>query len=308
MTTNHHTLNRKRVVCFFLRPIARLVGVPLPLVSQQPQQREHTDDVLKAFFATLGRHTKIAFGAEYTGPPFKLFSRLHVKMLSFLALEQGLVQAFFVWQRGTQAKKLFRYGFGTVLFLDVLLWNMWQVSIGQWNLANALPLHICTASMVLCGVLLFTKSYVLYEVCYFWSIGALQAVLTPPMSYYNFPHYFFFRNFVSHNSIMVTVLYMTFVEHYRPYWRSVGRVIAITTMCMAGAGIVNVLTHGNYMFIARKPDFPTPIDYFGPWPWYIIPMYASGVTLFVLFYLPFALHDWRTGGEGRKKCGYVSIL
>jgi uncharacterized membrane protein YwaF len=47
------------------------------------------------------------------------------------------------------------------------------------------------------------------------------------------------------------------------------------------------------MYIARTPEFPTVIDYMGPWPWYIIGLELIGLTCFVLAYLPWAIRDWR---------------
>jgi uncharacterized membrane protein YwaF len=60
---------------------------------------------------------------------------------------------------------------------------------------------------------------------------------------------------------------------------------------MALVALVNHLTGGNYMFIARRPAFPSLIDYLGPWPWYVAAMYGIGVMAFVVVYLPFVLHD-----------------
>ena len=58
--------------------------------------------------------------------------------------------------------------------------------------------------------------------------------------------------------------------------------------------VVNFALGSNYMFIARKPDVPTLIDFLGPWPWYIIPLEAIGFAVCLLLYLPFAIRDWRS--------------
>jgi uncharacterized membrane protein YwaF len=60
---------------------------------------------------------------------------------------------------------------------------------------------------------------------------------------------------------------------------------------MAVVGLANWLTGGNYMFIARKPNFPTLIDALGPWPWYLISLELVALAAFALVYLPYAAAD-----------------
>jgi uncharacterized membrane protein YwaF len=45
------------------------------------------------------------------------------------------------------------------------------------------------------------------------------------------------------------------------------------------------------MYVSRKPEFATAIDYMGPWPWYILGLELLGLLSFVLIYLPFAVRD-----------------
>lgn len=299
-------MGNKRLTFTLLRPIVGLAGVTLPSLDAPPvapsgkplepcttaststhiPNKWHT-----TLFAPLETYTKIDFAATYQGPAFELFSPLHKRMLSLLALENLIVQTFFALHKSRIAKTIFRYGFGTCIFADILLWHTWQLSVGRWRIDQSLPFHICNISILLCGVLLWTKNTYVYEICYFWAAGALQAILTPPLNEYSYPHYFFWRNFFSHNSIIVAVLYMTIVEHYRPTWQSVGRAVLITTAYLVFVAVVNALTGGNYGYIARKPDFASPIDHLGPYPWYIVSMYAIGVGVMVASYLPFALLD-----------------
>jgi hypothetical integral membrane protein (TIGR02206 family) len=254
--------------------------------SDAPQRR-----LLEPFFTTLSRWSRVDFGATYTGPPFRIFSPLHNTMLGLLVLENLAVQLFFQWHKSERAQKLFRYGFATLILLDIALWHTWQVATGRWRISESLPLHICNISILLCGLLLLTRNQVLYELCYFWSMGAVQAILTPPLNEYSFPHYAFFRNFISHNSIIVAVGYMTVVEKYRPSWKSVKHIIGLTTTYMGVVHVINAFTRGNYLYIARKPNFSTPIDYLGPWPLYVVGMYIIGLIVILASYMPFAVYD-----------------
>ena len=55
--------------------------------------------------------------------------------------------------------------------------------------------------------------------------------------------------------------------------------------------IINFSLGSNYMWIARKPDFPSLIDHLGPWPWYILSMVALGFGICLILYLPFIVRD-----------------
>ena len=54
---------------------------------------------------------------------------------------------------------------------------------------------------------------------------------------------------------------------------------------------INQVLGTNYLFICAKPTGSGLLDYMGPWPYYIVPMVAIGVMLFVAAYLPFEIHD-----------------
>jgi hypothetical integral membrane protein (TIGR02206 family) len=123
--------------------------------------------------------------------------------------------------------------------------------------------------------------------------AATQALLTPDAGIYGFPHFRFFEIFISHGAIVTAAIYMTVVERYRPYWKSILHVVIWLNVYMVFVGFVNTLIGSNYMWIARKPDFPWLLDVLGPWPWYILSMEAIGLIVCLLLYLPFAIQDWR---------------
>src|SRR5690554_8042093 len=83
-----------------------------------------------------------------------------------------------------------RYGLaGLLLFMDILL-NVWFVTSDRWDISHTLPLHLCSLTLLLCIIMLFTKNYALFEFNYFAGIGgALQALLTPAAILSGFPHF-----------------------------------------------------------------------------------------------------------------------
>jgi hypothetical integral membrane protein (TIGR02206 family) len=64
----------------------------------------------------------------------------------------------------------------------------------------------------------------------------------------------------------------------RAYWR----VFGLTLVWAAIAGIGDILTGGNYMYLRAKPVHNSLLSVLGPWPWYIIPTAALAVAMLYL--------------------------
>jgi hypothetical integral membrane protein (TIGR02206 family) len=127
----------------------------------------------------------------------------------------------------------------------------------------------------------------IFELLYFWGLGAAtQAILTPDLGVYGFPHFRFFQIFFSHGLIVAAVIYFLFVEGKRLRRGSLKRGIIYTNIYAGIVLIVNQIAGTNYMFINRTPDTPSIIDALGPWPFYLIWLELILIAVFSLIYLP----------------------
>lgn len=233
------------------------------------------------------------FSLYWDGPPFVLFSVPH-----WIAL--GCIVAAAVWVLGPArhvspiAARWWRYGLAAVLTVNEIAYNIWFWVHGLWSIQYMLPLHLCTLFTWLSVIMLLTRSYCIFEFAYFMGIGgAVQALLTPDIGIYGFPHFRAFQSFISHGGIVLAALTMIALEQYRPTWGSVGRVIVGANLLMAIVGVVNWLLDSNYLFLARKPYTPSLLDFLGPWPIYIVWMEVIGIITILVLYAPFALADLR---------------
>ncbi len=179
-----------------------------------------------------------------------------------------------------------------MLLVNEAAWHIWNLVTGQWTVQTMLPLHLCSVLVFLSAYMLLSGSYKIYELAYFLGIGgALQAILTPDLGMYAFPHFRYFQVFLSHGGIVTAAVFMTVVEGYRPTWKSLGRTIVYMNVYMLAVGAINALIGSNYLFIAHKPETASMIDLLGPWPWYILALEGIGLVLFTLLYVPFAIRD-----------------
>ena len=233
------------------------------------------------------------FARDYHGEPFLLFGSAHLIALG-IVLVIMLPVIFLRKQFSPQSRTIVRYTFAFILVANELAFHAWNYFTGQWTIQTMLPLHLCSVLVWLSAYMLVTKSYSIFEFAYFLGIaGAFQALLTPDAGIYGFPHFRFFQTFISHGTIILSAIYMTLVEGYRPTWKSVLHVFVGMNAYMAVIGVINWLIGSNYLFIAHKPATASLIDVLGPWPWYILSLEAIGFLLCLVLYLPYAIRDRR---------------
>ncbi|MDR6226162.1 YwaF family protein [Desmospora profundinema] len=220
--------------------------------------------------------------------PFVLFSGTHLITLLVLGLITFLFFRTLPRMKGTKLESVIRFGLIGIILLSEISWHLWNVRNGQWTLQYSLPLQLCSITLLLSAVLLFTRSIRLFPFVYFCGLaGALQALLTPVLEF-SYPHFRFFQFFIAHGAILWVILYMIRVEGFRVQLRSIFPVLLQLNGLALLAGVVNVMTGGNYMFISGKPDYPSLLDWLGPWPWYLVSLQVVAVGMFVLLWLPFA--------------------
>ena len=190
-----------------------------------------------------------------------------------------------------------------VLLANEVIWHIYQINTGTWELTESLPLHLCDAAIFVSLVALLTRKQVAYELAYFWGLGgSVQALLTPALTEACVP-YEFCRFFISHGGILVAVAYLTFVRGMRPGRRSIRRTIGISLVYAAAVAGVNQLLSANYMYLSEKPATASILDKLGPWPWYLIPMFGIGMLMIVALYLPLYIIHRRAKESGRAPTG-----
>ncbi len=241
----------------------------------------------------------IYFTTNFIDTPFQLFSPMHLVILMVLCILNLLI---ILLLKRMNSKKLNTSFCAFLAILIILLEasaHTWRIAAGKWILNTSLPLHLCGMSAYLSVIMLIKKKkQTLFEVIYMWGLGgAIMALLTPNLNY-PFPHFMFLKFFITHSCIITAVLYLTFIENFRPVLKSIWKVFAITNIYMLLIAIVNLLIDSNYLYICHKPGNTTLLDHMGPWPFYILGIEFVGLIIFFLLYLPFAVKDL---AEKRKR-------
>lgn len=233
------------------------------------------------------------FAGDYQGQVFELFGVAHWAALAVLVLLNLYLLKFRNSNDGTKAGV--RWLMALILWGNEIAWHYWNYAVGKWTIETMLPLQLCSILVWLGAWMLVTKSYKIYEFMYFMGIGgALQALATPDLGIYGFPHFRFFQTFISHGLIVTAAIYMTTVEGFRPTWKSMVRVFVWMNVYALIIYFVNTAIGSNYLMISYKPDTPSLLDLLPPWPIYILYMEAIGIISMIVLYLPFLIQDLRT--------------
>ena len=233
------------------------------------------------------------FAGDYQGPPFIFLGAAHIAALLILV---GLNLFLFRFKDADEkAKRTVRWSLALILWGNEIAWHSWNYAVGKWTIQTMLPLHLCSLLVWTGAFMLVSKNYRIYEFMYLMGIGgAIQALATPDLGIYGYPHFRFFQTFISHGLIVTSAIYMTVVEGYRPTWGSLLRVAIWMNIYVIVVYFINTAIGSNYLMINLKPDTPSLLDLLPGWPLYVLYMEALGIVTCLLLYLPFAIKDARS--------------
>ena len=218
-------------------------------------------------------------------PEFILFSPAHLAalMVVFSATTVGVVLGRKTTSEAVQQR--LQRSLGALIAILIAVHLLILRAIGELYLMDLLPLHLCDFALFVAAYVCFTGSRRVGEVLFFWaSTGTLLAMITPAL-WSGFPHWRFFDYFILHGVVLfaacIHVLgFRRYLEEYA--WL---RAFVATNVYAAIVGVVNVILNTNYLFLCRKPSVPTLLDYFGPWPVYIVVCEVLALGLFALLYV-----------------------
>jgi hypothetical integral membrane protein (TIGR02206 family) len=165
---------------------------------------------------------------------------------------------------------------------------------------NSWPFYFCDIASLLCSAALVWRNQRVAELAYLWGVaGTAQGLVTPTL-YFEWWRPEFWGFFIQHGGVPVAGLVLAFGMGLPPATGAVRRATLWGILYLLGAGLANRLlercfpgTHPNYGFVRAKPDVGSLLDYFGPWPWYLLTMLCIAIIVFHLLCLP-----WRFRGNG----------
>ena len=224
---------------------------------------------------------------DFDGSAFRLLGARHL-----LAVGAVIVTAYAlirVARAGEPARRRrIALALTLVLVLNEIAWHLWNLLAGSWTIQRMLPLHLCSAMVwITAGALLFEQR-TLYPLLYFCGIaGAAQALITPDLGAFGFPHYRFFQTMLGHGLLVTAGVWVVTAEQWRP---TLGALCRVTLGLNAYALVVlwvNLRTGSNYLYLTGRPESVSLLDFLPDWPWYLAIAEGMAITIFTLMYLRF---------------------
>ncbi|MDX1959633.1 MAG: TIGR02206 family membrane protein [Leptospiraceae bacterium] len=218
---------------------------------------------------------------------FQHWSPMHLGILILTIVSIGIFIFLGRMYDGKQIQKSLGYFLGLTLVINYIIYVIYRIHSGYWELRYDLPMEFCNWSMIVTALALFTQNRLFAELSYFWVMaGSINGVITPDLQV-SFPHIYFFIFFISHSGLVLGSLYIVFGLKLYPRKWAVLRAVFYGQIYFFSAFIINSILRGNYGYTMHKPNATSPMDYFGPWPYYLIVLQILGVIVFSILYIPF---------------------
>jgi len=221
-----------------------------------------------------------------------LFSRNHLIALGSIMCIVLFMFAAKDFLKEDNIRKIVGRALAGVLFLQSFFQHFWYIERRMFTLKESLPLYLCRISVILCIFMIIKESYLIFEIVYFWGLGAAtQALLTPDTGGFIFPHWNYIQFFIGHGGIVIAVFFMMLTYSYRPTLKSLKKTFKWSYIYLFIVGCINYLVDGNYSYLRGKPEASSVLDYLPAYPYYIPIIVAGLFLIFGLLYLPFYVTD-----------------
>ncbi|MFP7495780.1 TIGR02206 family membrane protein [Bacillus sp. FSL K6-1560] len=222
----------------------------------------------------------------YKHDPFHLFSTEHVVTLAIIALLAILLFLFQDEVKQPRASRFLRSLFVFLLLGSQIGYQIWMVATDRWSVRTSLPLQLSDLSVYLSAIMLVTKSRKLFVFLFFVGIGSsIQALATPDLGMFSFPHIRYILFFISHGSVFLSCLLMAVIGTYRMGQRSLWVTVLLVNVYGVCIFLIDRWLGANYMYLTKKPGGSSLLDVLGPWPWYIVSAEAITIASFFILYL-----------------------
>ncbi|MEX5270741.1 TMEM164-related integral membrane acyltransferase [Kocuria sabuli] len=188
--------------------------------------------------------------------------------------------------RDSGAEVIFSRAFASVLATYTVTMLVYRWLPGNFDVHISLPVHLSDLAWMVAVIALWTRVRWATALTYYWGLTLNpQAILTPALDSPDFPHIDFIDLWVQHILVLWAALYLMWGRGGRVDWRSYRLALVFTvTWAMATFGL-NSWLGTNYGFLNGKPNHPSILDLFGPWPWYLL-------VEFLIITVAWALITW----------------
>ncbi|MBN2852313.1 MAG: TIGR02206 family membrane protein [Clostridia bacterium] len=238
------------------------------------------------------------FNATPNALLFNEYGPYHILALSFLGIAILLTFIFRKFLRDRKKETIFLIVISVVAFSFELAYHIWNFVNQTDFVKNLIPFELCAISLWMALAMNITKSRKFFEILYFFSLGALVALVFPDIYGYGPDHFRFYHYFFVHSYIVFTITYYIIVHGYRISFKSLAKAVMTLLPLSIIMYIIDRLFNVNYMFLLEKPDIATPLDLIkGTGIVYFLSFALIVIIVFFIFYLPWLFFTRKSSSQ-----------
>lgn len=217
------------------------------------------------------------FFSDEIGIMFEEYGIWH--LLPLLSIALGVVIIFLLRNklRDFKHEKYVRYGLAFFAITMELSLHLWKIVNGVWHFPDSLPIGLCAFSLFMSIYVLFTKSWKVFEIAYFWSLGGLISVLFPDILF-GPDRFRYYQFLLSHMVFFWSFMYMMFVHGFIPTNKSFKKSFFLLLGLVLIVIIpLNFMWEANFMYLRMPGDTP-----FGIFDGHGYFLYATGCIILAM--------------------------
>ncbi len=227
---------------------------------------------------------------------FQLFTTEHLALVVGFLVVCVLLAVLGRRHRGTPAELRFRRGFALLIPCFTVPMQVLQLLPRDFDLAISIPLQLCDFAWIAAIVALWTRHWSATALVYFWGLTlTMQGIVTPSLTDL-FPHPQYFMFWGMHFATVWAAVYLTFGLRVPVNWRSYRFAVGATLVWAVSVMAFNFAAGTNYGYLNRKPAGGSLLDFFGPWPGYVVVEIVVVATVWALMTYPWVRARRSTAG------------
>lgn len=217
---------------------------------------------------------------------FKTFGAEHFLTLAVILIFSGIL---IIYSRKRLNKKQ-QHRVAVLLGLLPLLGSMnrmlTMIYTGEFTVGEELPLYLCRFMAIVMPFLMYYRNKTLFGIMFFSVLaGTMNAIITPDLKF-GIPHFMYFSYWLLHAGLVLCIMYLVFVYRMLPRFSDIWRTIIWVNIYMMIVHLLNYLLNSNYSYTMSKPPSPSPLDFMGEWPFYLLSVELVAIGLFFILYVP----------------------
>lgn len=199
------------------------------------------------------------FFSNEVGIEMTLFSPWHFLQILITILIIFLIFKYKEKIKNFEHENIVRYIIGSALLLIQVSYYIWKYSVGTMTFVNTLPLGVCVINVWVSIYIIFSKNEKVFNIFYFWGLGAILSVLFPDMSF-GPDRYRYYEFFLSHMFFLWIYMYMIFVHGYRPGLKNFRDSAFLLFIIAVGVALpLSFALDHNFMFMLNAGGTPLEI-------------------------------------------------